>query len=316
MAYLVETYEALQTALWDFVGSENEDVDAAIRMGYRMAVNAARAPGERGTHVWSFLSPLTTLDVWPTIPVGTNTLTGVKDGGITTLTAISDAFYPSMVGHSIVITTIGTFTITACSSAKVVVVSGDATCAGKTFSITPDGLYSLPDAFGSLVGDFRQAPGLGLPAIRRRPECDVRAFHEAYDYTGDPQMVAIVPRAQTEAHDPALVTKWDAWFWPVPDTQRSLTYKATLRPEMLSDSVTPIGDDAFHGLLVLACLAAGEILYRGGPGSNMQSYQLALSEQIAQDTAKNQPANLGYNEDRSDLCEFPDRVVRAMYHLR
>lgn len=64
------------------------------------------------------------------------TVTGVKDNGTTTVTATASIFYPSIVGKSVVIATVGTFVVDSYTSPIEIVVTGNA--AGTTKAITFD----------------------------------------------------------------------------------------------------------------------------------------------------------------------------------
>lgn len=66
----------------------------------------------------------------------TGTCTGVKDNGTTTVTATEPSFAAAVDGEDIVIADTGTFAIASRTSTTVIVVTGDATCAGKSFTIS------------------------------------------------------------------------------------------------------------------------------------------------------------------------------------
>jgi len=102
---------------------------------------------------WRWLRPVASLSLWPSVSLNAANpiLTAVFASGVTTLVSTSAAFFPSMEYKSIVITTVGTFTITEYVSTTSIKVSGDASAAhgtNKTFSVTADGNYTLPQLFG------------------------------------------------------------------------------------------------------------------------------------------------------------------------
>ncbi len=66
----------------------------------------------------------------------TGTCTGVKDNGTTTVTATEPSFPEAVVGEDIVITDVDTFTIVSRTSTTIIVVTGDATCTSKAFTIS------------------------------------------------------------------------------------------------------------------------------------------------------------------------------------
>jgi len=108
--------------------------------------------GVRQIHIWAFLRPEEELIIWPTA-TGTMTISG---GANTTCTAAAAAFYPSMIGATLVADTSETeYTITAYTSSTVVTLSADASADdGDTFTVTPNGRYCLPSDFGGNVDDI------------------------------------------------------------------------------------------------------------------------------------------------------------------
>jgi hypothetical protein len=308
------TYSTIQSAIRDFLGENTKNVDEAIAEGYRMALVPPPLGKDAGGHKWSFLEPLTTLTVWPSVAVAAAvTVTGVHAAGppsLTTLTCTGGTpFYPSMVGKGIVITTIGTFTITAYTSSIAVVVSGDAECIAKTFSIAADGIYALPDDFADMASPFYRAAGAGYCQIRRAPEGYLRSLYEQTAPTGAPQASAIVPRAYNAAYDPATGCRWDALIWPIPGAVYVLAYKYRLLPNVLSSSNTlPVGGMEFGMLVQAAAVAAAEKMWRGGAGPMMQDFLMKLAAEVARDATRG-PANLGVNDDASD--DFPCPACRG-----
>jgi len=308
MSDLSITYAGVQALLRDFLNEPAKDVDEAIKSGYRMALSACRAPGQKGRHKWTFLSPLASLVVWPSVGVAAaNPVVGgyTESTDSTALAATADSFYPSMVGHDITVTAVGTFTIKAYTSAKIIVVAGDASTAGATWAMTSNGRFSLPDDFSSLAGDFTFAPGTLYYRIETATAGELQRLCEQQVYVADPSKATIMPRAVSAVHDPDQKTRYEAWFWPTPSAVRTLTYRYNLRCEMPSSMVGFIGPDDFHGLIQLACFSAAEMFWRGGPGSWTKMYLDALDQQIAEDEAANQPRNFGYNGDTSDLSHGP-----------
>lgn len=92
---------------------------------------------------WRFRARRLSLDIWQT---QTGTCTGgAYDGTSTVLTANTGTFYESMVNRSVVITGVGTFTITAYTSSTSVTVSGDASAASASaWTVTSTAIYTLP----------------------------------------------------------------------------------------------------------------------------------------------------------------------------
>lgn len=315
---LTPTYLLLQAALRDFLGEAAKNVDSAITAGYRMALGASRGREAKGRHKWSWLSPELSLVIWPSFAATAGvTVVGVYASPKTTLTLTygtsATRFYPSMVGHSIVITAIGTFTVTDYTDPTHILVKGGETFAvGKTWSMAATGRYTLPDDYGSPAGDFYYAPGETTRKIRMVTEGEMQRLHEAYIYTADPTKFAIRVRPSSDAHNPALATRWDAWFWPTPGTLRTLTHKYNMLVNTLdgSTSLTALGGPDFGNLVQLACLSWAEMTWRGGPSKFTELYYAELDRMVGDDAAKNVPRNLGYCGDSSDQAAAASESVR------
>jgi len=204
-------------------------------------------------HVWSFLRPDGEVVLWSslTATAGT-TVTGVTSADSSTVTANTASFYPTMVGKSIVITDAGTFTITAYTSSTVITVSGDATCSGKTFAITADGDYQLPDDFGGMVDNepvycyLEDDEGPELTEVTPKEIYERRRGDDTED-TDDAIVYATRVRAITSGKQ-----KWDIMVNPIPDTTRTVKYRYLRLAEPLTDTAAcyPHGSPD-HSLTVL-----------------------------------------------------------------
>ena len=231
------------------------------------------------SHTWSFLKPLSTITIWPTIAVGTATVTGVKDNGTTTVTASEDTFYPLMVGSTITITAVGDFVIASYTSATVVVVTGDATGAGKTFSIACDGTYALPDDFGGLLEPFTYDyhASYSTPRLEEVSVETIFARWRNSETEGTAWQWAILPVEL----DKTVGQLWKVIFAPVTQYARTLKYRYLKTPIDITDGTVYLVGGTLHSYTIQElALADAELTLAGvdgGPHETRAAQLLAAS---------------------------------------
>jgi hypothetical protein len=228
----------------------------------------------------------------------------------TTLQAESDSFYESMEYKSIVITGVGTFTITDYVSADTIRVSGDAsTAAAATWAITADGNYTLPRTFG---GDFK--PQITYAAgtnqgidLSWTDESTIRQWREdTSDDSGDPWLVAIRPMS---AGSPRR--RWELVTYPAPNDVLTVLIPYTIHFDKLVDldetPPTPIGHD---DTIKAACLATVEKDVEDVQGPNWAYYRdIALQNSYRLD-GLSAPKRLGYVGDGRSRASMNPRYFR------
>jgi len=260
-------------------------VDAAIKRGLRQfyVPPALREDGQ--VHQWTFLRPISTLTIWSDAAVDEDVTVDGGDyaNGSTPITASEASFYPSMIGRSIVITDVGTFTINGYTSSTVISVLGDASGAsGATFSIASGGLFRLPDAFGYMDGRFvfhkdenRASPiavtSAGFILQRRRSALG----------TGTPAFAAILPAAS----DGSGGQRWEAWFDRDPSEELVLQYRYYVHKDALStNNPYPLGGAAHAETIIESCLSIAEQRQDdGGRGLHAAKFKERLAASIAFD---------------------------------
>lgn len=99
----------------------------------------------------------------------TGTVTGGGfAGGVTTVTATTAIFYPSLAGESVVIATVGTFVVASYTSPTVIIVTGDASAAATDTITFDEGSRLLTEASTDVFQDGRS----GWWTIGRRWLCE------------------------------------------------------------------------------------------------------------------------------------------------
>lgn len=288
-------------ANWD--ADTIQDVADFIKEG----VSMLRVPPIPGGYAWKWLRPRHTLALWSSLAVDEDvTVTGVHNAGATTLTATEAKFYPAMVGHSITITDVGTFTITAYTSATVVVVSGDATAAAKTFAITATGNYRLPDDYAGIDGDLSIVSQSQLyQPLKVVNERQIEKLRSGAAFsTGTPTMVALRPVAL----DMTVGQRWDLLAYPTPNRLYTVEYRGQTNGSTLSAVNIYAAGAPYSLCLKLACIAAAERTLRDGEGPHYEAFMRQLIATIDYDRRAHGAKTVGPNLDRGQ--QSLDRYAR------
>jgi hypothetical protein len=258
---------------------DTHDLDRCKRLvqdGIRMFIADAPVGG------WRWQRPIVDIDIWPTIPAGTNLITGVF-GVVTTITAVSDVFTPSMETKTITYGGVG-YPILAYVSPKVVTVAGNHACAGVTFTVTADGNYTIPVGFsGEATGGVAVSPRTASPSLlawtAETALSDLRLANPGA--TGVTTAVAYQANA-------VVPSRWDVAVYPVPLVADVLEfpYKVAFNSIGTITDPQPAGYE-FDDCIRAACLAKAEIDAEDVPGPLVAYYdQKALPNAYKIDAPK------------------------------
>lgn len=264
--------------------------DRFVQEGYRQFLFP-----ENG-HVWSFLKPIKTIDVWATLTTGAATVGGEDDNE---LTVADDTFYASMVGHTIVSDTgENSYTIVSVDSATTLTVDSDASGDdGDTFTLTADGNYRLPDDFGGIEGPLTFTSGTNRPDIEMRGEPQIRQLRQRGSVTGRPRHGAVRP----VAFDPTLGQRYELMLYPTPNAHYELAYTTNVLPDKLTTTNKYPYGGMIHGNAILeSCLAVAEAEANDGEREHRERYKSLLASSVRKDRTMRAAENLGYmsNPDR------------------
>lgn len=237
----------------------------------------------------------------------------------TTLTASAAAFFPSMIGRTILVTgdTNADTTISAYTSSTVVTLSAalsDAQTDAITFKISGTegstaahdilmkiGDYSLPNDFGGFASELFFDTDQGYRPVPIVSESIIRARRQISITSGVPQLAAVSPFNRDSSG--AGGTAYQTFFlllWPNPDSTYVLHFNYWALQDALVTSTNEYvtGGQLYSECILSGCLAMAEMKLDGAPGVWFQDYQTQLVAAIEQDR-RNGPANLGYCADQS-----------------
>jgi hypothetical protein len=173
--------------------------------------------------------------------------------------------------------------------------------------VAGQGVYDLPDDFGSMEGEFTyQSTDSTWYTVRRCGIGEIsRNLQMLFGIQDKPTKCATYPK-QT---DGSQGQRFQVSFAPIPDSTYNLTYTSNLLPQMLSNSNPYPYGGAFHGETILeSCLAVAESRFQdeANPQStHRMEFEKRLQASITVDIRDFKPAYLGYNADRSDQRSGP-----------
>jgi len=267
-----------------------------VNNGIRMLISHAPL------HGWRWTRQIATVTLWAS---GSGTASGTNPGGQGTITATTEVFYPSMVGHDLDFTVSeASYTITEYVSSTVVRVSSDPSSeTAVAFTITADGNYTLPRTFGgqytgdpTFVAGSNESTNLEWTSsieIRRRREISTTL-------SSTPRLLAI--RRVTD-----LARRWELVAWPTPSSTVTVEFPFELYFDTLvyGTDMHPAGYK-FDEVVKAACFAAMERDAEDMHAGLMDEYLKIALPSAYQADGRSAPPKLGVRGHRGSrsLREF------------
>lgn len=165
--------------------------------------------------------------------------------------------------------------------------------------------YDMPDGFygNVLVPWTYPASGPHL-SITTASEGAIRQMQAGGEVNGDPAYVAFRPKTVNAATDDA---RWQAVFWPTPGAVYTVTARARLFPDKLTELTDrPVAGFQHDEAILAAALMEAERQRGDGMGVQAQNYADCLKRAIEQDKQA-APKRLGDYGDRSEDRMGPQR---------
>ena len=151
----------------------------------------------------------------------------------------------------------------------------------------------LPADFEHMEGDFTYSAGSNRGAIKPTTVENILDMRARANITGAPRYYAI----DAAEFDETVGQRWQVLFYPIPDSDYTLTYSYRVRPsKLVNDDDYPLGGSV-HALTILqAAFMIAEQRVGGAAGAQTEIYEKQmLPRSIAMDR-KNKPTSLGVSE--------------------
>jgi hypothetical protein len=157
--------------------------------------------------------------------------------GLSTATATTACFYPSMVGRTMTFVTTGNaYVVAGYTSATVVTLTGDAHTESGLFSVTCDGSFALPDDYSGMVGTpvFVHACTYSRTNLERTTatRIDVERRRRG-SRPGHSRFWSIEVRGT-----PSTGQRWNLLVEPPPTSDMVVTLRYRIEPQPLTDAST------------------------------------------------------------------------------
>jgi hypothetical protein len=294
--------------------AQTTHVESMVHSGYRLFLYHPVVP-KYPAHEWSFLYPVTTLTV--NAEYNTGTIAYDHTGGANELqVTLTTGTWPSWAASGKikisglkydVNTRVSDSIITLTSSSN----PGADVAASTAYTLTQED-YTLPDAFGSIMGDFTYDPNDGYASIKEIGEGAIRSKRQNDTGSTRPQYFAI--RAMSS--DQTAGQKFEAMFWPAPNAAYVLSYRYRAYPDKLSTSAAyHLGGSDHSECILEACLAKCEIALDDGFGHHFKQFMMLLEAAVERDGNRG-PENFGYNGDASDGHGRASRGAQEARYVR
>jgi hypothetical protein len=177
--------------------------------------------------------------------------------------------------------------------------SGDTLTVWDTFTITANGLYRMPDAFGGIVGPitFENNEGSYSP-IELVSERQVAELLQRSTSAARPTLAAQRPVSGTSA---TAGQRWDLLVYRIPDDDYTAYFREILLVDQITSDEFPIGGMLHGDTIKYACLAAAEYDKNDrARGPMWDRYQQMLQKSIALDRRLHRSERMGVMTDNSD----------------
>lgn len=312
------TFTELRTEVGRFLGLRNSDysswtdgqkldVTACIKRGLRNFYFPPRTE-QQPAHRWSFLRPRATFTIWDDlVTADAVTATISYSDPTSTVTASEAAFYPSMVGKSLVTASENSYTITGYTSSTVVTLTEDASGdTGDIITIDSEDTFTMPFDYAGMSGEGNftyQNDENKMQRIVMTSDVNIRHLRQTTISTGTPYLVAISPKTT----DGTQGQRWEAMFHRPPNDVLILEYRYYVLPDalVLDDLEYPYGSAAHSETILESCIAIAESREKdGGTGEHQARFTGLLQSSMDHDRSLAVPiVKFGYNRDGSDDFE-------------
>lgn len=186
--------------------------------------------------------------------------------------------------------------------------------------------YTMPDDFGGIATKLHYSSNEGYYGIEIVPETKILEMRQRFNtQTGRPFMAAIrqlisttssaTPPVVTTYPGAATSSRYEAIFFPTPDSSYTLYYSYHLLMNKLVTSTNPFfyGGMIHSEAILESCLSVAEMDINDNMGIHNQKFNELLEASMQSDMQRMNPRSLGYNGDRSDRQIYNIRTHSVTY---
>lgn len=249
-------------------------------------------------HEWSFLKPITDIDLIGSYSTGTITVTELDSTVL-----LTDGVWPNWTATKgkLVVDNVAYEIASRTNDTQIELSEAWAldTEATVSYTLRHNGNYDLPDDFGGMEGNLVYAEGSNKEDVRIIGEGKIRSLRSGSTSRTYPAYAAIRPKKQTVT---TTGQRFEIMFFPITDVAYTLSYRMLVLPELLvTSTITHPYGGATHAEAILAsCLAAAESQEEEKRGVKWQEFQDRLAASIQIDKTMISTDVFGYNRDNSD----------------
>jgi len=277
------------SSLWS--SDQTSLVDDIIQSGLRKFYYPQVINNEQ-QHEWSFLRPTTNLTTIADYSTGTVSSSG------TTVT-LTDGTWPSWAATNGTLVVDNTdYEISSRTNDTVIELESAPSSAfsDDSYTLEHNANYDLPDDFGALNGGFYYPDDVYYPSILIVPYTLIYEYRQVDSSDGYPKYAAIRPKT-TDGTDGQ---RFQALFWPRPNSAWNLIYSYSVLPNKLSESYPyPYGGMAHTETILSAMLATVEQMGDNVEGVHYNTFVRNLTASIKVDQNLC-PDHFGYVGDQSN----------------
>lgn len=296
-----------------------EECKRHVNNGLRMFFNDAPPAG------WRFNRPTLQMDLWGTVAVNAAvTATAVTDSGKTIVTVSGGTPFSQSMEHKMMAVTGLTndvmITKVLTSSTAEINLNGESDFASATFSITANGVYTMPPWFSGMVHGhptFAADTNEGV-SLRWMHEAAIRQWRQnSDDSTGTPNMLATRIKDVDGLNNTLGRRRYELLAWPTPSGGDVMTIEFPCElhfDKMENEAEYPPTPVAHDEALKAACLAVVERDVYDRPGRHWEYYKNDALPKSHNIDARTGPRSLGYFGNPTGPRSFTD--WRANYYDR
>lgn len=270
------------------------DINDIMKSGMNQFFTPPPMPGERHSHQWTFLQPLTSITTSASYGTGTITISS----GVVTL--IGGTFPTWAADGELEVAGITYEVNTRGSGTQVTLV--DTTLSISTASNYEIGrpAYDLPDDWAMMDGPITYRPGSAVlwppDGIEVVSEYQLRVLKQKSDTYSRPSHAAVRPKSFSGSTG----QRHEILFWPTPDDAYKLYYRYKVSPDLITSTNKYLRGGQPHAeTLRESCLSTAEAQMFGTKGLHYERFVTCLMASISHDKTLT-AERLGVDRDGSD----------------